>query len=562
MKTTTWQTTFGALIAVSACAAASAALIGNLAARVLIVQETVPPTMTPLESSPQPESQGPDEQWRQDIIRSLDDQLRNMKDLERNANQSKDTSLLSDIQNFRSSVDGHKSCVQNASTNEALQVCNDAIQSTGDASSKLWTKSDIANRQQQLKDMERQIKDAEREKIDTSKAKSVLEQYRTALGNVQSLLQSGADNRDAQDAMQDTVQPLQQQFYDVINATRRQGEAARFRSGQLKDMEREITNIERGKGDATKLKEILERVKAALSAAEQLLLSDTTDNRDIDDAFRAVYDTAQEFSALQSAAGRTRELKDREKDIQNMEKELKRAKGANVEKLRQALDEYKAAVAELRKLVESAADPQEINDAFQNFYERNDQQKFWDVQNAANREKELKDRERDVKNMEREVKRMGRQKGVNVQEPKGMLDTYKSEIIELKRLIENGADPETINEAFQDFYERNTNDQFWGMVNAFNMKNELRQWTRKGGHLAKMQKIVDALQKKGKDVGAAASALQEIRSVIANLEDSMDRETLDEGRQEIEDLRMQFEEAIRPYMKKKMPGFPFPMKKG
>ena len=563
-KPTPRNATLGALIAVSACAAASAALVGNLSARILFAQDTPimeekPPERTPVVEE---QEQQIDTRWQSDLLRSLDDQLRNMKDLERNANQGKDAALLQEIQNFRTSIDGHKNCVQGASTQEALQACNEAMQSTWDASSKLWTRSDIANRQRELQEMERQIKDAEREKTDVSKAKSILEQLRTALGNVQSLLGSGADNRDIQDAMQESVQPLQQQFYDTINATRRQGEAARFRSGQLKDMEREITNIERGKGDATRLKEIVERVKTALSAAEQLLLSGTTDNRDIDDAFRTVYDTAQEFSELQSAAGRTRELKDREKDIQNMEKELKRAKGANVEKLRQALDEYKAAIAELRKLVESGADPQEINDAFQNFYERNDQQKFWDVQNAANRGKELKDRERDVKNMGREVKRMGKQKGVNVQELQGMLDTYKSEIAELKRLIENGADPETINDAFRDFYERNTNDQFWGMVNAFNMKNELRQWTRKGGHLAKMQKIVDALQKKGKDVGAAASALQEIRSVIANLEDSTDRETLDEGRQELEDLRMQFEEAIRPYMKKKMPGFPFPMKKG
>ncbi|MBI2636466.1 hypothetical protein HYW84_04050, partial [Candidatus Peregrinibacteria bacterium] len=411
-------------------------------------------------------------------------------------------------------------CVQSASTQEALQTCDEAMQSTWDASSKLWTRSDIANRQRELKDMERQIKDAEREKTDVSKAKGILEQLRTAIGNIQNLLGSGADNRDIQDAMQESVQPLQQQFYDTINATRRQGEAARFRSGQLKDMEREITNIERGKGDATKLKEIVERVKAALSAAEELLKSGTTDNRDIDDAFRAVYDTAQEFSDLQSAAGRTRELKDRERDIQNMEKELKRAKGANIEKLRQALDAYKAAIADLRKLVESGADHQEINDAFQDFYERNDQQKFWDVQNAANRGQELKDREKDIKNMEKELQRAKKQKGANVQALQETFDTYKSALAELRKLVESGADPETINDAFQDFYEQNHQQKFGDVQNAANRGQELKGREK---DIKNMEREVRRMGKqKGVNVQELQAMLDAYKSEIAELKNLME----------------------------------------
>lgn len=642
MKKTTLSSTsfFSALVAVSACTALSAVLAGNIAARVLLVQEVI----TPSESQSQPESSGPDEKWRQDLLRSLDDQLRNIKDLERNANQSKDTSLLSDIQNFRSSIDGHRSCVQNASTSDALQSCNEAMQSTWDASSKLWTKSDLVNRQRELKDMERQVKDAEREKIDVSKAKSVLEQYRTALTNVQNLLQSGAENRDVQDALQDAANPLQQEFYNIMNASRRQGDVARFRNEQLKNMERQIKDTERNKGDVTKLREILERVKAAVTAAEQLLLSGTADSRDLDDAFQVVYDTEREFGDLQNAVNRAGELRDREKDLKNMERELlqvEKKKGANAVALRQAFEEHKTQLAELKKLVESAADPQDINDAFQSFYDANAHQKFWDVMQQANRGKELQDREKDLKNMEKELLRTEKQKGANAGALRQAFEEYTVQLGALKKLIESAADPQDINDAFQALYDqegpsqkfwnikqgidqgteleqwtkkggevsnmereikrlarekvdtsalqslldqmkakiqaiqgmspedqrdageevRDLQNEFWNVTNALNMKGELRQWTRKGGHLAKMEKIVKTLEKKGKDASAAASVVQDIRAAVATLEQSTDRDTLEEGRFTLDDLRRQFEDAIRPFLKKKAKGFPFPTHK-
>lgn len=647
-KTTPWQTTFGAWIAVSACAALSAAVAGNLAARVLLSQETT----TPIPSVPQETAneyqqeftKSIDENWRKDLLRSLDDQLRNMKDLERNANQSKDQSLLSEIQNFRSSIDGHKSCIQNASTQEALQACNDAMQGTWDTSSKLWTRSDLVNRQREITDMERQIKDAEREKSDVSKAKGILEQYRAALGNVLSLLQSGADNRDVQDAMQNTAQPLQQEFYNAINAARRQGEAARFRNEQLKNMERQIKDVERGKGDTTKLREIVERVKTALGAAEQLLLGGVADSRDVDDAFRAIYDTEREFQDLQSAANRGQELKDHERELKDMERQVRDAEkrgGANAAELRRLFEEYQAQLANARKLLEGGTAPEDINDAFQAIYEQDSpQQKFHALANIANRGRELKDREKDIKNMERDLRRAEKQKGADTQELRQAFEEYRSQLAELKRLVESGTDPENINEGFQALYEEGSASQrfwninnamnqaqemqrwtkkggeisnmeqdlkrlkrdkvdtsalqslidqikaeiqamqgmaledqqdareevqglqndFWNTVNALNMKGELRQWTRKGGHIAKMEKIVKALQKKGKDASVAESVLQQIRAVVADLEQSADRDTLEEGRYELDNLRRQFEEAILPFMKKKTKGFPFPMK--
>lgn len=639
-KHSPWSASLLAVVAVSVSAAASATLVGSLAARILFVQDTAPVELQPVESPPT----GLDERWRSDLLRSLDDQLRNMKDLERNANQSKDQGFLFEIQNFRSTVEGQKNCIQNASTQEALQACNDAMQSMGDASSKLWLRSDIANVQRELTDMERQIKDGEREKTDMTKTKALLEQIRAAIGNVQNLLQSGADQRDVRDAMQDTVDPLKQEFYNTINTARRQGETARFRKEQLKNMEKELQNIERSKGDTTKLKEIAGRVNAALTEAERLMQSGA-DNRDIDDAFRVLYDTEREFWDIQSAANRGRELKDRENDVKSMERELKnieKQKGTNVEKLRQTLDSYKSQLAELQKLVESGtADPQTINDAFQDFYNANGQQEFWNAAQAGSRTRELKDREKDLKNMERELSRMEKQKGTNAQELRLSFENYKSQLAELRKLVESNADPDAVNDAFNDFYSDNHSQKFWDLqnaanqamemqrwtkkggeisrmeqdikrlkrdkadtsalqslvdqmkakiqeiqglspeeqqdaveevqelqnefwntVNALNMKGELRQWTRKGGHLAKMQKIVDALRKKGKDAGPAESALQQIRAVVADLEQSTDRDTLEEGRHELDDLRRQFEEAILPFMKKKTKGFPFPMKKG
>lgn len=505
---------------------------------------------------------GLDENWRKDILRSLDDQLRNMKDLERNANQSKDTALLSDIQSFRSSVDGHRSCVQSASTQEALQTCNDAMQSTWDASSKLWTRSDIANRERELKDMERQIKDAEREKTDVSKAKGILEQLRAAIGNVRSLLQSGADNRDVQDAMQESVQPLQQQFYDTINAGQRQGEIARFRNEQLKNMERQIKEIERNKGDVTALRTIVENVKAALANAEQLLQSGTADSRDIDDAFRDLYDKQNEFSNIQNAANRGRELQDREKDLKNMEREfksVKQQKRGDAEQLQQALEEYKSQLATLKILVGSGtADPETINDAFQDFYSADGNRKFWDIMEGAQRENDIvrwTKKGGEISNMEREVKRLKREK-TDVSALETLLNTMKQKIKEIQ-----GIPQEEQNDVLQEV--RDLQQEFWDTMNTLNMKSELYQWTRKGGHLAKMEKIVKTLEKKGKDARAAASVLQDIRAAVATLEQSTDRDTLEEGRYELENLRNQFGEAIRPFMKKKSKGgFPFPMKKG
>lgn len=545
---------FAALIAVSACAAVSMSVMTNLAARVLLVQDTSAPT-----ESPPPESPGADEKWRQDLLRNLDDQLRNMKDLERNANQSKDTALLSDIQGLRSSIDGHKSCVQNASTQEALQECNDAMQSMWDANSRLWTKSDIANRKKEFVNMERQIKDAEREKIDVSKAKSVLEQYRTALANAESLLQSGVDNRDVQDALQDTVNPLQQEFYTVINGARRQGEAARFRNDQLKNMERQIKDAERNKGDMTKLREILEQVKSALANAEQLVQSGA-DSRDVDDAFQAVYDTGREFSDLQSTANRAVELRDREKDLKNMERELLRVekqKEVNAGELRALFEEYKTQLAGVRQLLESAADPQDVNDAFQALYdEEGPHQKFWNMKQGVDQGTELQrwtKKGGEISNMEREIKRLAREK-VDTSALQTLLDQIKAKLQDMQGM----ASPEDQRDAGAEVQELQS--EFWNTTNALNMKSNLLQWARKGGHLAKMEKIVKTMEKKGKDVGAAKAVLENIRTTIADLEQSTDGDELEEGRYELDTLRQQFEDAIRPFLKKKAKGFPFPMK--
>lgn len=630
----TWNATFSALIAVSACTALSAVLVGNLAARMLLTQETAPPP----DSNPATESAGPDEKWRQDLLQNLDDQLRNMKDLERNANQSKDSALLSDIQSFRTSVDGHKSCVQNASTQDALQACNDAMQSTWDASSKLWTKSDLASRQRELKDMERQIKDAEREKIDVSKAKSVLEQYRIALANVQSLLQSGAENRDVQDAIQDTAQPLQQEFYNTINATRRQGEAARFRNEQLKNMERDIKNIERNKGDVTQLRAIMENVKAALALAEQLLQSGTADSRDIDDAFTALYDTQQRFQDLQNTANKVSDIARWKKEqLPNMERQLKAVKRnkGDTSALEAIIASIKASLDQADALVKSGGDPRDLDTLFQDeIYAK--EQEFWALQNVMhtaaelqrwgkkggeldNMAREIKRLKKDgadvsaletlwnqmkekiaqaqgltgqelqdvtqeaqelqqefwntvsnasastdikrwtkkggeIDNMAREIKRLTREK-TDTTELQNILDRMRQAIAEIQ-----GLPQEEQRDAMQ-----NVNDlqqEFWDTMNTLNRKSELQQWTRKGGHLAKMQKIVDVLKKKGKDVSAVESVLQEIRATVATLEQSADRDTLEEGRFALDDLRRQFEETIRPFMKKKSKGFPFPMKRG
>lgn len=548
-----WNTTFGALIVVSACAAASAALVGNLAARVLLVQEGT----TPSESPAQPENTGPDEKWRKDLLRSLDDQLRNMKDLERNANQSKDTALLSEIQTFRSSVDGHKSCIQSASTQEALQACNDAMQSMWDASSKLWTRSDIANRERELKDMERQIKDAEREKTDVSKAKSILEQLRTALGNVRSLLQSGADNRDVQDAMQDTVQPLQQEFYNVINVGRRQGEAARFRNEQLKNMERQIKEVERDKGDVTRLRDIVKQVEAALATAEQLVQSGA-DSSDVDDAFRTMYDLQNAFSAAQTMSHNVNAAARFRKDqLKSMERDLKEAKknATDTSQLEAIVADIKAALDRTDQMVQSNADPQEINDLFQDgVYGK--EREFWDLMSET-RTVDLQHWTKkggELDTMAREIKRLKKDK-MDTSELENIVNQMKGFLEEAGRL--RGEEQQDVMQNVYDLQQG-----FWPLSNALNMRRELDQWTRKGGHLAKMQKIVDTLRKKGKDTSAAESTLQEIRATVANLEQSTDQDALEEGRLTLDDLRRQFEEAIRPFMKKKSKGFPFPMKKG
>ena len=629
-KTTPWQTTLGALIAVSACAAASAALVGSLAARVLLVQDVA--------TSPDNVSAGPDENWRKDLLRSLDDQLRNTKDLERNAKQASDSVFLSDIQNFRSSIDGHKGCVQGASTQDALQACNDAMQTLWNTSSELWTDNDIISRFQQLKDMERQIKDAEREKADVSKAQAVLDRLRTALNSVDSLAESAADNRDVQDALRDTVDPLQQEFYNTMNANRRQGEVARFRNEQLKNMERDIKNVERNKGDVTALRAILEQVKAALTNAEQLLQSGTADSRDIDDAFTALYDKQNEFSNLQNAANKVGEVaRWRKEQLPNMErqlKEVKRDKG-DTSALEAIIAGIKASLDQADALVKSGGDPRDLDELFQDqIYAKERefsdlqnvthgaaelqrwgkkggeldnmaremkrlkkdgadisaletlwnqmkekiaqaqgltgqdlqdatqevqelQQEFWNVINIANSSTDIKrwtKKGGELDNMTREIKRLMREK-VDTAELQNILDQMRQAIAALQ-----GLPLEEQRDSMQEVND--LQNEFWNVTNALNMKSDLRQWTRKGGHLAKMQKIVDTLRKKGKDVSAAESVLQEVRAAVANLEQSTDRDTLEEGRYELDTLRRRFEEAIRPFMKKKTKGFPFPMKKG
>lgn len=552
-KTTPWQTTFGALIAVSACTALSAVLVGNLAARILLTQETTPPP----DSTPAPESAGPDEKWRQDLIRNLEDQVRNLKDLERNANQSKDTNLLSEIQTFRTSIDGHKSCVQNASTQDALQACNDAMQSMWDTSSKLWTRNDLANRQRELKDMERQLKDAEREKIDVSKAKSALEQYRTALANVQSLLQSGAENRDVQDAIQDTAQPLQQEFYNTINATRRQGEAARFRNEQLKNMERQIKEVERNKGDATKIREIMKQVETALATAEQLVQSGA-DSRDVDDAFRTMYDLQNEFSAAQTMSHNVNAAARFRKDqLKSMERDLKEAKknATDTSQLETIVTDIKAALDRADQMVQSNADPQEINDLFQDSVYAKEKE-FWDLMSET-RTVDLQHWTKkggELDTMAREIKLLKKDK-MDTNELENIVNQMKGFLEEAGRL--RGEEQQDVMQNVYDLQQ-----EFWPLSSSLNMRRELNQWTRKGGHLAKMQKIVDVLKKKGKDVGAAESVVQEIRATVTTLEQSTERDALEEGRFTLDDLRRQFEEAIRPFMKKKSKGFPFPMKKG